>query len=340
MADSGQSTASMNNSNFNLVFPQNQLISIKLDDTNFLIWKQMILTAIRGYGLEHLLLKDVVAPEQYTVDATTKKKELNTEFMAWQRQDQLLASWILSSLSESILILMVGLSSSSEIWNAIDTHFSSQSNAKVMEYKLKLSTLKKENIPMREYLNKIKHCFDLLAAAGKKLSEEDQIMHVLTGLGSDYNALMVSVTSRFEPLSMVELQALLMSYEARLESIAAPLINTEGSIPSINTITQKRFSNNQTGPSNFNRNRMTQFRGGRGGRNNYRGRGGRFGAGRIQCQVCGISGHSADKCWHRFDSSYNGAAPNYTEVITLQNFVLSLPKSLLCKLLFCRDPFA
>lgn len=46
-------TASLGSAGTNqIIYPQNQLVSVKLEESNFFIWRQQILAAIRGYGLE------------------------------------------------------------------------------------------------------------------------------------------------------------------------------------------------------------------------------------------------------------------------------------------------
>lgn len=87
-----------------------------------------------------------------------------------------------------------------------------------MQLKLELQTMKKENMPMKEYLNKIKTCCDTIGSTDEKVSDENQILHILAGLGSEYNPVMVSLTSRREPLSIREVNGLLLSYENRLEA--------------------------------------------------------------------------------------------------------------------------
>ncbi|CAA0842045.1 Unknown protein, partial [Striga hermonthica] len=116
-----------------------------------------------------------------------------------------------------ILVLVVGFSSSKEIWNSLERNFASQSRARIMQHKLELQTMKKGSLTMREYLNKMKTCFDLLAAVGERVSESDQVLHLLSGLGQEYNSIMVAVTSRLEPWTMINLQSLLLSYESRLD---------------------------------------------------------------------------------------------------------------------------
>ena len=168
------------------------------------------------------------------VEGFTKMK-LNPKYSAWHRQDQLLASWIQSFLTESTLMLVVGLiNTSREIWSALETSFASQSKAKIMQYKFQLQTTKKENLSMREYLGKIKTSCDLLASVGCRIPEEDQILYALGGLNKDYDSVMVAISARIDPWSMQEVSALLHTFESRLESSSSKSdnINSDGSLPS------------------------------------------------------------------------------------------------------------
>ncbi|KAL3629091.1 hypothetical protein CASFOL_026313 [Castilleja foliolosa] len=144
--------------------------------------KQQVWAAASGYGLEGYLTGDITAPATL-ITATDGVLTPNPEYSKWRRQDQLLVSWLLSSLTESLLITAVGLSTTSHIWRSIENVFANQNKAKVMQIRLQLQTLKKGGLSMREYLNKIKSCCDLLSAAGEKLSESDQLLYILGGLG-------------------------------------------------------------------------------------------------------------------------------------------------------------
>ncbi|KAK6158153.1 hypothetical protein DH2020_005467 [Rehmannia glutinosa] len=199
--------------------PQNQVVTVKLTDNNYLLWKMQILTCVRGCGLLGFLTGKIQPPEKFLINTETQEAKSNREYEIYLRQDQLLASWILSTLSKSILVLAVGLDSASEIWNFLETNFSSHSKARLMEYKFQLQNLKKRSMSMRDYLNKPKACCDALASARNKLSEEDQVLHVLSGLPSEYNRINVTITSAIDFFSMSEASALLTSFESRLDLV-------------------------------------------------------------------------------------------------------------------------
>lgn len=70
-----------------------KLATIKIKDENFLSWKQQVLTAIRGYGLGGAII-----PPHFISD-NSGVQIYNPTYVAHQRQEQLLSSWLLSSIS-------------------------------------------------------------------------------------------------------------------------------------------------------------------------------------------------------------------------------------------------
>ncbi|CAA0829121.1 Unknown protein [Striga hermonthica] len=282
------------------IHPQHQLISIKLTDSNYLLWRQQTYSAIVGYGLESFIAADSTPPPRFLSSGSTDAPSLNPEFATWVRQDQLLMSWLLSSLSENLLIMMVGKTNSQEVWNSLESNFSGLSKARLMHHKLQLQTLKKGSNTMREFLGKVKACCDALGVAGEPVSEQNQILYILAGLGTEYNPAVVAVTSRVEPYSLNEVYAMLLSLESRLDISTQTLVNPDGSIPSAN-LAQNNSSTNQKAPSPFSTNNNTRGgfsnHRGRGRSTNYRGRGGRGyrnSNARPSCQLCGLNNHTAD----------------------------------------------
>ena len=161
---------------------------------------------------------------------------------------------------------------------------------------------------MREYLSKMKQCVDILAAAGHKVSNEDHILYILSGLGSEYDPVIVPVTTRADPYSLSDLWSLLISFENRLEITS--LVNTDGTQPTAN-LTYQRNQNKKPPQQQHRLNNSQQqspqhFNGGRGGRGGHRGRGGRYynNYGCVQCQLCGKMGHTVQRCYFRFDSTF------------------------------------
>ncbi|CAA0830411.1 Unknown protein, partial [Striga hermonthica] len=273
---------------------------------------------IRGYGLEHFITGSQRIPEEFISDPTTQERSINPAFLLWMRQDQLLASWLLSSVTESVLVTTVGLTTSKEIWECLESTFASQSHAKILQYRLQLQTIKKEGSSMKDYLNKIKTCCDLLGSAGEKVQDRDHMLYILAGLPQEYNPVLVSLSTKYPPCTVMEAYSVLLSFEARLEgSESQNSANNEQGNFSVNVVTQGQ--GNRGG-----------FRGrGRGAFQNQRGRG-RFGSrsrgrgfdnGKQRCQICHYTNHTAERCYYRADltftprdrSNYNNHSSNQSQ---------------------------
>ena len=68
----------------------NHSLFVKLDNKNFLIWKQQIVSAIRGYGLQVLSDDEVLV--QFLTREDARSGKATKEFLEWEQQDQLLFS--------------------------------------------------------------------------------------------------------------------------------------------------------------------------------------------------------------------------------------------------------
>ncbi|KAF7805093.1 Retrovirus-related Pol polyprotein from transposon TNT 1-94 [Senna tora] len=286
-------------------------ISVKLDDSNYLPWKQQALATIKGYKLQQYILGAKAIPKQFSSPEDEAQGKINDDFLTWEQQDQLLLSWILSSVSDGLLPKLVGCSYSYQAWEKLEHFFASQTRAKVRQFKAQLRNLKKGTSSANEYLLKIKKLVDALFSVGSPVSEADHIEAILEGLSEEYNSFVVSVTSRSDPYTVDEIESLLVAQEERLdkfkkdsESVApmsANLVQSQakGGKPNSSSGQNKgQYFNN-----NNNNNTRGGFRGGR-GRNGRGGRGNTSGGSRPQCQVCSKVGHMAWQCYYRFDQQF------------------------------------
>ena len=159
---------------------------------------------------------------------------------------------------------------------------------------------------MKDYLNKLKSCCDLLGAAGCRVLEQDQILYILAGLGHEYDSVMVTITSRGDMWTVQDVTALLLSFESRLDSGKQSTVGADGVLPTANFAQvsgQRRDNNYQSNRGGFS-GKSEGGRGHFGGRSSRGGRGGRGFSSKIICQLCQKPGHGADRCWHRFEQSF------------------------------------
>ncbi|XP_062111588.1 uncharacterized protein LOC133823034 [Humulus lupulus] len=115
----------------------NSSLTVKLDRLNFLAWKSQVLPTVIGHGLDDILLTGA-APPRLMVDGS-----VNPEHISWVRKDQLLLSWLRSSMSEAMLGFLPQYTSSNSAWRALEQRFTSQLKARILQIKSQLSTIQK-----------------------------------------------------------------------------------------------------------------------------------------------------------------------------------------------------
>ena len=98
----------------NVSFPFTTTLSttllIKLYQDNFLLWKYQVLPIARGHGIEGCLFGTKPQPPEFLESQDEdgyNVRIINPEIEQWNREDQLLLSWLLSSLSIVILSQVV-----------------------------------------------------------------------------------------------------------------------------------------------------------------------------------------------------------------------------------------
>ncbi|XP_047326457.1 uncharacterized protein LOC124930141 [Impatiens glandulifera] len=174
---------------------------IKLDQKSFVLWRSQVVPALKGYGffgfvngeISQLLLK-------------SKKHRLPLSFRLGNNK--------INVAGENCI-------SSQYLWETLERRFATQSKARLMQLRLQLQTIKKEESFMESYLQAIKVITDNLAAAGQQVADEDLILYVLGGLGPEYESLLVVVTTRPDSINVDDFSGLLLTHEIRLESLYA-----------------------------------------------------------------------------------------------------------------------
>lgn len=97
-------------------------LSIKLDDRNFLPWTQQVEAVIIAHKLHRFVVNPVIPPK-YANEANRAADNATAEYQQWLVQDQMLFSWLLASVSDSILPRVLGCKHSYEVWDKVHKHF-------------------------------------------------------------------------------------------------------------------------------------------------------------------------------------------------------------------------
>ena len=228
----------------------------------------------------------------------------NPAYRTWIVQDQQLLAYLLSTMTKEILVQVSSHEHAASLWKSITEMFSSQSRSKILQLRSQLAREKKGDYSAAEYFSKMAGLADEMAAASKKIEDDDLIGYILNGLDSDYNPFVSSVSVK-DTLSLGDLYSQLLSYEARLRQQS---LDTFRSYSSANTISRGQSRGAPRGR-------------GRGSSSARGGSSGRGGSGpsvsRQQgspsaadsddspvCQLCERTGHTVHDCWYRLNKKY------------------------------------
>ncbi|KAL4296654.1 hypothetical protein GQ457_12G008800 [Hibiscus cannabinus] len=197
----------------------NKKINIVLDETNFLLWKQQILLAVRSHRLEKLLVCTLKAPPTKVRSSDGQMVE-NEDHEVFVAQDSARASWLLSMISAHLLPQFVGAETALEIWSAVLKYFASRSTTTVMSLHYRLRSLKKGSLSMRAFVSQVKEVCDALASCGSPISELEQIATILNGVPIEYQPFVAVITANRDPYSLDEAISILFDAETQLTSFA------------------------------------------------------------------------------------------------------------------------
>ena len=96
-------------------------MSIKLDYTNYIPWKHQLVTILEAYSLIEHIDGTASTPSPFVLDVAGNATPVaNSEFQAWKIRDKALLSLINSTLTPQVFSIVVGVTSSREVWNTLE----------------------------------------------------------------------------------------------------------------------------------------------------------------------------------------------------------------------------
>ncbi|PNX79394.1 retrovirus-related Pol polyprotein from transposon TNT 1-94 [Trifolium pratense] len=189
----------------------NAKVSVKLDEEkeNFLIWRQLVEPVIKGHRL-HMFLTD---------SAIGHNAGSNND--GFNEKDQILLSWILSTLSESMLKRVIGCTNSKQLWETLHNFFKNRARAKGRQYASELNNImKKDTESISEYLLRIKILIDSLDFAGRSVNLQEHVNVILGGLPKEYDASVTLINNELlsaDPFSVDDIEYMLLASEVCIE---------------------------------------------------------------------------------------------------------------------------
>ena len=135
------------NQNYASATPSFHPISQKLDDSNFLLWKQQVEPVIKAHKLQRFVANPQI-PMRFLTESDCKVGNENPAYFDWEQEDQILLSWLQLTLSVSILSRIIGCVHSYQLWEQIHEYFQKQTRAKARILRTELRTIMLEQKTM------------------------------------------------------------------------------------------------------------------------------------------------------------------------------------------------
>ena len=163
--------------------------------------------------LNHIVFNDLWQIPKFCCDFCQKPA-----YEIWEQQDQVLVTWLQSTLSTPILSWMLGCVHSYEVWECIHKYFHNQTKATTRQLRTQLRSTTLGTKSMREFLSHLRVIADSLASVGSPIMLQEHVSMILEGLSSEYHSVIAIIESKFETQPLEQVEALLLAHVARLSS--------------------------------------------------------------------------------------------------------------------------
>ena len=102
-------TSPLVNPSLLLLSNMSSMMTVKLDSTNYIMWKHQIVVILEAYAMIGFLEDSCVAPDPFLKDSSRNFTiEANQEYLNWKSREQALFTFINSTLSPSVLAITMG----------------------------------------------------------------------------------------------------------------------------------------------------------------------------------------------------------------------------------------
>jgi histone deacetylase 1/2 len=152
----------------------------------------------------HRFVVNPQIPAKYDSEAARELDEVSAAYDAWLVQDQMLFTWLLSTLAESVLPRTISCRHAFQVWDEIHNYFTAQTKAKIRQLRSELKTVKKGTKTITEFILRVRAVANTLISIGDSVSEQDQIDSILDGLPEEYNPFVMMMYGRSDSPSLFD----------------------------------------------------------------------------------------------------------------------------------------
>ncbi|KAK4489381.1 hypothetical protein RD792_005190 [Penstemon davidsonii] len=272
------------------------LIQKPLLGDNYASWSRSMLLALNVKNKIGFVNGSITDPGIEDTDLQT----------AWSRNNDVVVSWILNSVSQDIHSSIMYTNSAKEIWDELRTRFQQNNGPRKLQLRRELANLHQENQPVNIYFTKLKALWDELSnykpilkscnCGGPQIvhehNQEELVMAFLMGLNDSFDALRSQIML-MDPLPPITKVFSLATQEERQRQLGSkPSIDLSNSLafsarysPSPNTNPTQTPPTWKRPYNQFQQNNQSSFNPGFKKKD------------KPICTHCNIPGHTVDKCF-------------------------------------------
>ncbi|KAM2404193.1 hypothetical protein ACFXTH_031537 [Malus domestica] len=203
------------------------MLTVKLQDDNFVKWSFQFQSVLRGYDLFDHYTGDDPCPLRFVIDAEAGvTNEVTVVYKDWVKKDLALLSLLIATLSDDVMEHIIRCKTACEAWTCLQERFASVSMVRINQLKSELHTIQKGGESVDRFLLQVKAIKDQLVSAGERITENDFLIDVLSGLPHEFEMIKTVILARDSPISYKDLRAQLLGAEANIESRMKSLSTT------------------------------------------------------------------------------------------------------------------
>ena len=152
----------------------------KLSATNYMMWSLQVHALLEGYDLgDHL---DGSVPPPAAIVTIDGVQSVNPAHTLWKRQDRLVYSGLIGSITPTVQPLISTSKTAADIWKTLADTYAKPSRGHIQQLRLQIKNWSKGTRSIDEYIQGFTTRFDQLALLGKPIEHDDQIEYILGGL--------------------------------------------------------------------------------------------------------------------------------------------------------------
>ncbi|XP_050115704.1 uncharacterized protein LOC126593656 [Malus sylvestris] len=179
------------------------MLTVKLQDDNFVKWSYQFQSVLRGYDLFNYFIGESPCSPRFVIDTETcVTKEVIVAYKNWVKKDLALHSLLIVTLSDDVMEYVIGCKTSQEAWTCLQERFASIFVVRINQLKTEFYTSHKGGESVEKFMLKLKGIKDQLILAGEKVTENDYMIVVLSGLPVDFEMIKIVILTREIAMSL------------------------------------------------------------------------------------------------------------------------------------------